>query len=244
MDSTRCPRGTLYPQKLAITSPTRGGRSVGIVRSLTQAMEFSLAFTPSRRYFPSTPLPTGKLSLVFYTGADTSHFFLPALNARWSVILLWTTFILFALTHPPSSPSTPLSSAAFCCSHTPPSQPGIVLQFSSWSPAVAHVCVTEHAQWRLRHRPNSVSYSPCSNFHLLGYDAVYVYYKPTFRWNVSPIYPLSCSACVFCSASFFYPEDGGSMLFRNVCEPLPDLTAVLFIQTACRTSTQTEELFC
>jgi hypothetical protein len=28
-------------KKLAITSPTSGGRSVGIVRSLTQAMEFS-----------------------------------------------------------------------------------------------------------------------------------------------------------------------------------------------------------
>jgi hypothetical protein len=36
---SRWPRGTLYPQKLAITSPTSGGRSVGIVRSLTQTME-------------------------------------------------------------------------------------------------------------------------------------------------------------------------------------------------------------
>jgi hypothetical protein len=33
----------LYPQKLALTSPTGGGRSVGIVRSRTKAMEFSLA---------------------------------------------------------------------------------------------------------------------------------------------------------------------------------------------------------
>jgi hypothetical protein len=39
-DSSRRPRGTLYPQKLAITSPTSGGRSVGIVRSRTQTMEF------------------------------------------------------------------------------------------------------------------------------------------------------------------------------------------------------------
>jgi hypothetical protein len=30
----------LYPQKLALTSPTNGCRSVGIVRSRTQAMEF------------------------------------------------------------------------------------------------------------------------------------------------------------------------------------------------------------
>ena len=32
----------LYPQKLALTSPTDGGRSVGIVRSRTKATEFSL----------------------------------------------------------------------------------------------------------------------------------------------------------------------------------------------------------
>jgi hypothetical protein len=29
----------LYPQKLALNSPTSGGRSVGIVRSQTKAME-------------------------------------------------------------------------------------------------------------------------------------------------------------------------------------------------------------
>ena len=31
----------LYPQKLALTSPTGSGRSVGIVRSRTKATEFS-----------------------------------------------------------------------------------------------------------------------------------------------------------------------------------------------------------
>jgi hypothetical protein len=36
----RWPRDTLYPQKLALTSPTSGGRSVGIVRSRTKATEF------------------------------------------------------------------------------------------------------------------------------------------------------------------------------------------------------------
>jgi hypothetical protein len=34
------PRGTVYPQKLALTSLTSGGRSVGIVRLRTQATEF------------------------------------------------------------------------------------------------------------------------------------------------------------------------------------------------------------
>jgi hypothetical protein len=39
-DPSRWPRGTLYPQRLALTSPTSGGRSVGIVRSRTQTTEF------------------------------------------------------------------------------------------------------------------------------------------------------------------------------------------------------------
>jgi hypothetical protein len=40
-DPSRWPRGTFYPHKLPITSPTSGGRSVGIVRSRTQTMELS-----------------------------------------------------------------------------------------------------------------------------------------------------------------------------------------------------------
>jgi len=35
----------LYSQKLALTSPTGGGRSVGMVRSRTKATEFSLVFS-------------------------------------------------------------------------------------------------------------------------------------------------------------------------------------------------------
>jgi hypothetical protein len=34
-DPLRSPRDTLYPQKLALASPTSGGRSVGIVRLRT-----------------------------------------------------------------------------------------------------------------------------------------------------------------------------------------------------------------
>ena len=34
----------LYPQKLALASPTGGGRSVGIVRSRTKATEISFVF--------------------------------------------------------------------------------------------------------------------------------------------------------------------------------------------------------
>jgi hypothetical protein len=39
-DPSCWPGGTLYPQKLALTSPTSGGRWVGIVRSRTKAIEF------------------------------------------------------------------------------------------------------------------------------------------------------------------------------------------------------------
>jgi hypothetical protein len=38
-DPLRRPRDILYPQKLALTSPTCGGRSVGIVLLRTKTME-------------------------------------------------------------------------------------------------------------------------------------------------------------------------------------------------------------
>jgi hypothetical protein len=50
-DLSRWPRGALYPQKLALTSLTSGCRSVGIVRSRTQATEFSLYFASSLLLF-------------------------------------------------------------------------------------------------------------------------------------------------------------------------------------------------
>jgi len=43
---TRCANHVtpLYQQNLALTSPTGGGRSVGMVRSRTKATEFSLVY--------------------------------------------------------------------------------------------------------------------------------------------------------------------------------------------------------
>jgi hypothetical protein len=40
-DTSRWPRGILFPQNLAVTSLTSGGRSVGTILSRTQATEFS-----------------------------------------------------------------------------------------------------------------------------------------------------------------------------------------------------------
>jgi len=42
----------LYPQKLALTSPTGGGRSVGIVRVRTKATEFSFSGRGNQLYTP------------------------------------------------------------------------------------------------------------------------------------------------------------------------------------------------
>jgi hypothetical protein len=41
----------LYPQKLALTSPTGGGRSVGIVRVRTEATEFLVVSSIVARYW-------------------------------------------------------------------------------------------------------------------------------------------------------------------------------------------------
>jgi hypothetical protein len=50
----------LYPQKLALTSPTSGGRSVGIVRLRAQAREFVLfllvAESELRKFWKETAL--------------------------------------------------------------------------------------------------------------------------------------------------------------------------------------------
>jgi len=50
----------LYPQKLALTSPTGGGRSVGIVRVRTKATEFVCLFDSHYSYyFPTQNLSVG-----------------------------------------------------------------------------------------------------------------------------------------------------------------------------------------
>jgi len=53
----------MYPQKLALTSPTGSGRSVGIVRVRTKATEFSLV-----RLGP--PAQRGQMMLKYAIGRD------------------------------------------------------------------------------------------------------------------------------------------------------------------------------
>jgi hypothetical protein len=45
-DTLRWPRDSFYPQTLALTSPISSGLSVGIVRSRTEATEFSFLLSP------------------------------------------------------------------------------------------------------------------------------------------------------------------------------------------------------
>jgi hypothetical protein len=52
-DPLRWPRDTLYPQKLALTSPKSGGRLVGIVRLRTKATELTTYIITIFIYFRS-----------------------------------------------------------------------------------------------------------------------------------------------------------------------------------------------
>jgi hypothetical protein len=55
----------LYPQRLAITSPTSGGRSVGIARLQTKATEFSLVLyllSEQHKYHNSNKMNSTKIN--------------------------------------------------------------------------------------------------------------------------------------------------------------------------------------
>jgi hypothetical protein len=62
-------RITLYPQKLALTSPTRGGRLVGIVPSRTKATDFSF----SHSWSSTSAMSAQCYPMVFTASLDTSH---------------------------------------------------------------------------------------------------------------------------------------------------------------------------
>jgi hypothetical protein len=64
-DSLRWPLDTLYPQKLALSSPASGDRSAGIVRSRTKATEFVFVLV----FFFSVVLAS-----FFLKSTDVFHF--------------------------------------------------------------------------------------------------------------------------------------------------------------------------
>jgi hypothetical protein len=80
-DASRWPRGNLYPQKLSLTSPTSGGRSVGIVRSRTQTTEFLVCSIclGRRRYVVCVRIP----EQVFGQCRKFSFCWTLSVRARW-----------------------------------------------------------------------------------------------------------------------------------------------------------------
>jgi hypothetical protein len=77
-DPSRWPRGILYPQKLALSWPTSGGHSDGIVRSRTQATEYSFSYfcklhTTFYRFFKVFYPAWHKTSLKFFVSLRKPH---------------------------------------------------------------------------------------------------------------------------------------------------------------------------
>jgi hypothetical protein len=81
----RWPRDTLYPLKLTLTSPTSGGRSVGIVRWRTTAREFICCSYKSQRSetFPNSP--RGACTIVWVLRIKGIYFYYGATNLWNSV---------------------------------------------------------------------------------------------------------------------------------------------------------------
>ena len=74
----------LYPQKLALTSPTGGSRSVGIVRMRTKATEFSLViyspffFSSKCSLFHNSNVFGSCIIHILYTGCAKIKKIIPA----------------------------------------------------------------------------------------------------------------------------------------------------------------------
>jgi hypothetical protein len=82
-DPSRWPRGIPYPQKLALTAPSSGGRSVGIDRSRTHATEFvrnwNSVWLPKQTYV----LSTACRGTMLHCGSETP--FMPVIfSLRWN----------------------------------------------------------------------------------------------------------------------------------------------------------------
>jgi hypothetical protein len=90
-DPSHWPRGTLYPQKFALTSPTSGGLSVDTVRSRTKATElFSPRLTLWCPFFLSCAIDTFLLRYTLLVASLAwSNFLLPWRPDRlWNILSL------------------------------------------------------------------------------------------------------------------------------------------------------------
>jgi hypothetical protein len=74
----------LYPQKLALTSPTGGGRSVGIVRSRTKAMEYMVECKRKKNEYRDSRGPNYLVEyFIFFTVLfRLDHKFIPNIRKK------------------------------------------------------------------------------------------------------------------------------------------------------------------
>jgi hypothetical protein len=92
-DPLRWPRDTLYQQKLALTSSTCGGRSVGIVRLRTKTTEFflihcELFIEEFHRWFT---FPTKAIFTSRMLHSVTSRFF--SRKRDWKALFSWRSVL-------------------------------------------------------------------------------------------------------------------------------------------------------
>jgi hypothetical protein len=79
-------RGTLYPQKLALTSPASGGRLIGIICSRTWAMKFSSVFLKQKILTGGNALLRCLGSLKMNVNDEKSEFLK---NTKWEFKITW-----------------------------------------------------------------------------------------------------------------------------------------------------------
>jgi hypothetical protein len=80
------PRNTLYPQRLAVTSPTYGGRSVGILRLRTKVTEFSLSHIKFQRHVGKCLWNT-YLNCAFIALCKLDFIIIPKIGVEWQLLV-------------------------------------------------------------------------------------------------------------------------------------------------------------
>jgi hypothetical protein len=98
---SRWPRGTLYPQKLTLTSLTSGGRPVGIVRSRTQATDFFLSGLHSEHSSEAGAMLTLPSATGIYLFIKVSR-----LLSSCSFLAFFRSYLPFPLKYSAHIPST------------------------------------------------------------------------------------------------------------------------------------------
>jgi hypothetical protein len=87
-DPLRWPRDSVYPQKLALTSQTSGGRSVGVVRLPAEATEFVCSFV----FFPPCLYKGSEMSVTLLLFNSRNEIELYPLGIVYKIYMYRCTF--------------------------------------------------------------------------------------------------------------------------------------------------------